>query len=311
MGEDRAGMRGWTIILIFWVAFVTPRLPSPVLAAPVATAPDGRGSDEAAAAVTPLERAIDAARVQRRRFDKLVSALAAARGDTGRAGEGDREKERLLLERIVPPPAAFTRSIEARGDEREFLLVERYDPARPRGERWKVLKRQPTDEPGVKKPEHRGADGTFGLYVSMVSALSAEDARFLGRDEAGRQRWQLARVPSGVLGPKVRGFADRLSAQVLVDDSGDEPFVAELNLATRRPFRTRGIAKVRRFESRFVFAPLVGRPELKVPREIETLIDVSILLLGSERGHTRIRYDDYVLREVAKKGIAIPPRGGE
>ncbi|RMF16079.1 MAG: hypothetical protein D6757_03470 [Alphaproteobacteria bacterium] len=266
------------------------------------------GGQEQEADVARLERAISLAREQRQHLEELVAAAPSADDDSRAHAEGDKAEKRALLEKVLPP-AAFTRRVEASGNDGEFLIVERFDPIRPPGRRWQTIERRPADEPEGKNPEHHGADGTFAMYAWMVSALSADGARFLGRDAAGRPRWRLARVPSVLLGEKMRRFAGRLTAEAVVDGPDEGPYLAELRLAIDKPFRARGIAKVKQFESRFTFAPLAGRGAIMVPKEVETRIELSILLLGTERGHTRILYDDYVPRETVFEGTGDPRAG--
>ncbi len=275
---------------------------------PSATAAEGQGGDPAGdASAALLERAITSARAQRRWFERLVGALAERGGGAGGRGEPAADEMRALLEKVLPPPAAFTRRVEARRGDEDFLLVERFDPALPPAERWRLVERRPAGDADGGGPRHQGADGTFGMYVWMVSALSAEGARFLGRDETGRPRWRLARVPPALLGEKTRRFAEHLVAEATIETRRDEPYVAELRLVIDRPFRTRGIARVRRFESRFVFVPLPGRPEIRVPKEIETDVAISILLFGTGRTRTRVSYEDYALRSPGSGDITSPP----
>lgn len=177
-----------------------------------------------------------------------------------------------LLDRLVTDARAvgaddfaWTRTVRTEqrsGDEVETRsVVERYDPARPAGQRWTLLSVDGRAPTAAELREHSKA---------MAQAMVPNYGRLARYFEAGAQRltkgertaYRTKKLPKGALTIAKADLSEGAQAEAIVAD-GPKPFVERLDLVSTRPVRMMLVAKVDRLDatSRYKLMP-DGRPVL-------------------------------------------------
>jgi hypothetical protein len=173
--------------------------------------------------------------------------------------------DRLVAEAaaVAPEDFAFTRSIRTEqrsGDKVERrATVERYDPARPAGQRWTLVSvdgRAPTAE--------EAKDYAKGMAAAIVPSYGRLARYFAGGAQRttkdGRVAYRATKLPKGALTIGRADLSAGAQAEATVAD-GPRPYVERLDLVSTKPVRMMLVAKVERLDATTRYRLLPdGRP---------------------------------------------------
>jgi hypothetical protein len=195
----------------------------------------------------------------------IRALLAAALLCAPAAARADALLDRLLAESkaVSPDDIAFTRTTRSEmrggGEEKPRVVVERFDPSRPAGQRWTLVSidGQAPDAKQLKDYAKRSAKAYVPSYGNLGRFLRANAQR----DPAATSvTYRMASLPKGSFDMNGNDLSasTRLEAQVA---DGPRPFVERMRMVSAKPFRMMLVAKVDQVEaqSRYKLMP-DGRP---------------------------------------------------
>lgn len=231
----------------------------------------------------------------------LVAALLVPPGTGASAAEED--DARALLEQAIElarthaPETryAYTRSLHLSTGDTRIDRVERYDPARPAGERWELLAidGHPPDADDLADYDGDEDDGAaFRLYHEVIGDLDPDEVDLVEMTPE-RAVYHLRETKTAFLDEDKKAFAKYLDSRLVVDRRGPLPYVAEIEIVAPESFRPSIAARINRFKTRFRYAPHPVTGDI-LPEEIVVELALKALFLVSVEAETRIAFRDFV-----------------
>lgn len=187
--------------------------------------------------------------------------------------------------RATGQPPAFERTIVATRNGETTTRVERFDPARPEGERWVLVSiNGALPSAGEARSFARQMAETMTPGYWRMALLLGQGATRAGGTET-EPLLVVRPLPDGVLDGQARAFARQLRAEVRVA-TASPAFIRETRVLADGPLR-RGPARVEDFEAMSRYGPGPGG----VPRLEAQSTRMTIRVLGQEiRVATRTSY---------------------
>ena len=181
--------------------------------------------------------------------------------------EADALLDRLVAEArsVGPDDFAFTRTLrteQTSGDKVETRAsVERYDPARPAGQRWTLVSvdgRAPTRDE-LKDYSKAMAQAMVPNYGRLARYFGSGGERAA---KGGRTVYRAGKLPKGALTIGKADLSAGATAEATVAE-GPKPYVERLDIVSLKPVRMMLVARVERLDatSRYKLMP-DGRPVL-------------------------------------------------
>lgn len=185
---------------------------------------------------------------------------------------------------------AFTRALRVVAKDEAVNMVQRYDPTRPEGERWRTLEEDglPPDPNEQFADQHEGEP--LPSYAEVIGQLSLADAELVEETEA-RAIYRLKEIDAALL-EEEEAFAGYLVNELTVDKTGPAPYASELTLYAPEPFRPMAGAEIESFKMRFAYAPDPQTGTI-LPRLVQVQLAGDALLFFSFEAVTEIEYSDY------------------
>jgi hypothetical protein len=216
----------------------------------------------------------------------LPPATSAQAPAAARAAQPDPLVTTLVAQaRTTGQPPAFERTIVATRNGETTTRVERFDPARPAGERWALvsINGAPPSAGEARSFARQMAETTTPGYWRMALLLGQGATRAGGTET--EPVLVVRPLPDGVLDGQARAFARQLRAEVRVA-TASPAFIRETRVLADGPLR-RGPARVEDFEAMSRYAPGPGG----APRLEAQSTRMTIRVLGQEiRVATRTSY---------------------
>ena len=190
---------------------------------------------------------------------------------------------------------AYTRSLRLVTAGERIDRVERFDPTRPDGARWRLLEIEGREPDADELADYDGDDHdgrAFRLYSDVIGGLDPLDAELVELTPE-RAIYRLRETKAAFLDEDEQEFAKYLDSRLVVDRRGPVPYVSELDIVAPAPFRPSMAARIERFETRFRYAPHPETGEI-LPSEIRIDLAVTALWVVSVEAMTEIAFRDYV-----------------
>jgi hypothetical protein len=148
---------------------------------------------------------------------------------------------------------SFTRTARSEqnggGGPKERVVVERFDPTKPVGERWTLVTvdGQPPDADAAKSHAKEAPKRRVGLYARVANWIGAPAEA--SKDAKGRLVLRYATLPKESVVVNNVDISANCSAEAVVDTSGAQPFVQQVRFTLTKPTRVKLVAKIERFDS--------------------------------------------------------------
>lgn len=186
----------------------------------------------------------------------------------------DALQDRLLAAARATPEQAFTRT--SRMEERSggapevHTRVERYDPARPEGQRWTLV------SVDAKPPTSKDLGEYKKFIAKAVVPGYARLARWIGARAATDGRaYRYASLPKDIMVINGHDLSADTTAEAFVNTAGPTPFVERTRLVSAKGFRMMLVAKVDRVEASQHFRLVGDRPLL-----VESIVELTGSMMG-------------------------------
>lgn len=215
---------------------------------------------------------------------------AAPGGPLDRAIEEARQRQ-------IASRYAYTRILQVDAEDEKIDRVERFDPRRPSGDRWRLLRENgvtPTEDdladydPGGE--DERGQDA-FELYHELVGELELENAVLVEMTDE-RAVYRLKETKAAFLDQDSREYAKYLTSRLVVDRAGERPYLSAFELRAEEPFSPSIAAEIERLDMRFTYRRLAETGDV-LPQEVLIDIAVDAMIFISVEAKTRIAFTDY------------------
>lgn len=195
---------------------------------------------------------------------------------------------------------AFTRTARVEqvggGKAQPKVLVERFDPAKPADQRWKIesVDGRPPTAQELKAHSVEASKRHAPSYAKVAEYFSAPATTTV--DSHGRTVFHFAALTKGTVIVAGSDISENSSADAVVDTTGATPFVEQVHFKLNKAIRMKLVAKIESFEGTTRFRML---PDGK-PVPAEQMSDVNGSMLGKEgRIRTTLTYTD--VRPVGSK----------
>jgi hypothetical protein len=167
--------------------------------------------------------------------------------------------------------------------------VLRFDPRRPKGSRWTLIKaegRTPTPKE-IANVAKQGERGPVPSYARIATWFGAPATRIA--TTADSVTYRFAALPKGTLKMGSHDASPDTVAEAVVNTAGKTPFVERVRLTTARPFRMMMVAKIERMDATSLYRLMPdGRPVIAA-----TTVDMTGSMLGKSGWFkNRVRFDD-------------------
>ncbi len=165
--------------------------------------------------------------------------------------QADALLDRLRASASLAGPPAFERTLrlETNGETAPLVRVDRHDPALPDGERWSLLSidgRSPGDKERDEWRKQVTSQQPPGYHRLHILLAGQPDSI---RQEGPLRIYHWKALKPGALGMKGPDFSGRLSAEAILDTSGQEPALQRVRIYAAKPFSIMMVAKMRAFEA--------------------------------------------------------------
>ncbi|GAB4573638.1 MAG: hypothetical protein Tsb008_08680 [Rhodothalassiaceae bacterium] len=218
------------------------------------------------------------------------------------------DADRLLAEavaeakqQVVPDRYAYVRRLHVIAEDERVDSRERYDPDRPRGERWTLLEvdgEAPTekdlrdydpDEPaGV---DIKGADAPSELYSEIVGDIEPREAKLLEETDS-YAIFSIDKSVSRFLDDEQAEFKDGIVGRLRLEKAAQGPYVSEVRLYAPKPIRAFIGTGFDRFELTFAFTRHETGGHV-LPTRFLFDMDMKALLFISVGVTTDIAFEDW------------------
>lgn len=196
---------------------------------------------------------------------------------------------------------AYVRHTRINSKDEVLDRVERYDPARPDGDRWELLLvdgQVPGDDQVadyIKSDKNKKNDSDISsVYSGIVADINLSDAELLEESDS-EAVYRLLNVKSDFLGADGDELSGYLESRVVVDKSGSAPFVSLMRIYAPEPVKKGMVAKVNNFETAFSFIRH-GQSMDVLPQEIRVEVSVEALLFFNVEAHTQVEFSAIEVR---------------
>jgi len=217
---------------------------------------------------------------------------AAPGGPLDRAIEDARQRQ-------VTGRYAYTRILQVDAEDEKIDRIERFDPSRPSGERWQLLRENgkiPTQENLAEYDPAAGDEhgqDAFELYHELVGELELENAVLVEMTDE-RAVYRLKETKTAFLDQDRREFTEFLTSHLVIDREGESPYLSIFELKTEEPFSPSFAAEIESFDMRFTYHRLPATGDV-LPQEVLINIAVDALVFFSVDAKTHMVFTDYEL----------------
>jgi len=192
---------------------------------------------------------------------------------------------------------AYTRILQVDAEDEKVDRVERFDPRRPSGERWRLLREDgeaPTKEDLAaydSADEDGDGQNAFELYRKLVGELELENAVLVEMTDE-RAVYRLKETRAAFLDEDSREYAEYLTSRLVVDRQGAHPYLRVFELWAEEPFSPSIAAEIERLDMRFTYNRPLETGDI-LPQEVRIDIAVDAMIFISVEAESRIAFTDY------------------
>jgi hypothetical protein len=198
------------------------------------------------------------------RPDRIKFAVATVLVGVGTPALADDLQQQVLAgaRAITDADFAFTQTFSGqRSGEpaKEYLM--RYDPKRPAGSRWTLVRAEgraptPKEAANFAKQANKNPVPSYGRIATWFGAPAKRVA-----SGNGSVTYRFAALPKGTIKVGSHDASATTSAEAVVNTSGKIPFVERIRYISTKPFRMMLVAKVDRMTTTVTYRMMPnGRP---------------------------------------------------
>jgi hypothetical protein len=166
----------------------------------------------------------------------------------------------------------------------------RFDPRLPAGEGWTLLSidgRSPSDAERMEYTVDKGYDGSSDDGDNN-DANDIIDPASLTLLEETEEFWLFSFIP--IEDEDDEGFFEHVDATIKIIKDG--PYLAYLDMHSRKPFKLQFGVKINNFVTRLQFGPVANGGPIG-PQSIDIDINVRAFFIKTVNESVKIRYSDY------------------